>query len=192
MAWYARMGRRTDRANVLTSSGLADLIKFNLAEPGSAEKGRPPLGSLRPRSARVPMRLARALARAAVLTAAGCVTTTTRAWLPSPRNLRHDVAGAQPVVARFLGAHCAARPAGAPALAGTAAFRVDVAPSGEATRAEAVTVTRDAGLDGILGTIAAQLALEPGPRARQVTVDIAYDCTPTPPRAALRVVPATR
>lgn len=107
---------------------------------------------------------------------AACVTTTTRSWLPSPANPTYTNATAQPVLAEYVRLQCEALRKAQHPDTGSARFVVDVDTAGTATRAELVRGTPDALLDGVFGTVAAQLKFASASRARREPVDIAYRC----------------
>jgi len=114
---------------------------------------------------------------AVVMLAAGaCVTTTTRSWLPSPANPTYTAQSAQPVLAEYVRLQCPALRKAQHPDTGSARFVVDVDTAGKATRAEVVRATPDELLDGVFGTVAAQLRFAPAPKARREPVDIAYRC----------------
>ncbi|MCC6930870.1 MAG: hypothetical protein IT359_17905 [Gemmatimonadaceae bacterium] len=111
-----------------------------------------------------------------VVLAGACVTTTTREWLPSPANPTYTAASSQPVLAEYVRLQCAALRKAQHPDTGSARFVVDVDTAGRATRAQVVRATPDELLDGVFGTVAAQLRFPAAPRARREPVDIAYRC----------------
>jgi hypothetical protein len=123
----------------------------------------------------------RAAAGAAVLVLAACVTTTTRSFLPSPQNPRYTAATAAPVLAEYVRVQCAALRQAQRADSGTARFAVDTDTAGLATRAELVRGTGDETLDGVFGTVAAQLTVPrdatqaPAP-VRRLPVEVTWRC----------------
>lgn len=131
-----------------------------------------------------------------VLALAACVTTTTRSFLPSPQNPRYTAATAEPVLAEYVRLQCAPLRQAQRADSGTARFAVDADSAGVATRAELVRGTGDETLDGVFGTVAAQLTFPPeaaraapgARRASTVPVDIAWRCEGE--RAAVQVRPS--
>jgi len=118
--------------------------------------------------------------------ALGCVTVTTRAFLPSPQNPIYTPAKAEPVLAGYLRLQCEALRKAQRPDSGTAQFVLDLDTLGFTTRAELARGTGDDMLDGVFGTVAAQLFLEPAPAARKQRVAIAYDCTGSDARVAVR------
>lgn len=130
-----------------------------------------------------------------MLLLAACVTTTTRAFLPSPQNPRYTAVSAAPVLAEYVRLQCAAFRQAQRADSGTARFAVDTDSAGLATRAELVRGTSDEVLDGVFGTVAAQLTFPrdsagAAPRARRVPVDIAWRCEGERAVVQLRPAPA--
>ncbi|MBK9977624.1 MAG: hypothetical protein IPP20_06755 [Gemmatimonadetes bacterium] len=108
--------------------------------------------------------------------AAACVTTTTRAWLPSPANPTYTTTTAEPVLAEYVRLQCEVLRKAQHPDTGSARFVVDVDTSGTATRAELVRGTPDPLLDGVFGTVAAQLKFAAAPKAHREPVGIAYRC----------------
>lgn len=108
--------------------------------------------------------------------AAACVTTTTRAWLPSPANPTYTTTTAETVLAEYVRLQCEALLKAQHPDTGSARFVVDVDTSGTATRAELVRGTPDPLLDGVFGTVAAQLKFAAAPKAHREPVGIAYRC----------------
>lgn len=108
--------------------------------------------------------------------AAACVTTRTRSFLPSPQNPIYTPAKAEPVLAEYVRLQCAPLRQAQRPDSGTARFVVDVDTSGFATRAELVRGTGDETLDGVFGTVSAQLTFARAAKARRETVDIAFRC----------------
>jgi hypothetical protein len=111
-----------------------------------------------------------------MLLVAACVTTTTRAWLPSPQNPTYDTKTAEPVLTEYLRLQCGALRKAQRTDSGTAKFVVDVDTSGSATRATLLRATPDSLLDGVFGTVTAQLTFAHSPKARREPVDILYHC----------------
>ena len=113
---------------------------------------------------------------ATVTLAAACVTTTTRAFLPSPHNPHYTASKAEPVLAENLRLQCEALRKAQRPDSGTARFVIDVDSLGVATRAELRHGTSDDLLDGVFGTVAAQLTFDRAPRARREPVAVQYHC----------------
>lgn len=127
----------------------------------------------------------------ATATAAGCVTTTTRAFLPSPQNPIYTVAKAEPVLTEYLRLQCEPLRKAQRPDSGTARFVIDVDSSGFATRAELQRSTSDETLDGVFGTIAAQLTFDRTGKARRERLDLRYRCDGSDARVTLVVAPPT-
>ena len=111
--------------------------------------------------------------------AAACVTTTTREFLPSPRNPIYKPAQATPVLGEYLRLQCPAFRKAHRADTGTVRFVVFVDTSGFATRAQLAQGSGDKLVDEVFGTVAAQLQFLPDsarPRARRATVAMHYSC----------------
>ncbi|MEP7381040.1 MAG: hypothetical protein ABI910_05100 [Gemmatimonadota bacterium] len=108
---------------------------------------------------------------------AGCVTVTTRAFLPSPHNPLYTPARAEPVLTDYLRLQCEPLRKSQRPDSGTARFIIDVDTAGFATRAEMQRGTGDDTLDGVFGTVAAQLTFERAAKARREHVDLLYACT---------------
>jgi len=135
----------------------------------------------------------RGAAAAAALVLAACVTTSTRSFLPSPENPHYTAATAAPVLAEYVRLQCAGFRRAQRADSGTARFAVDADSAGIATVAELVRGTGDETLDGVFGTVAAQLTLprdstRASAAVRRLPVDIAWRCEGD--RAAVQVRPA--
>lgn len=118
--------------------------------------------------------------------AAGCVTSTTRSFLPSPQNPIYTPAKAEPVLAEYVRLQCGSLRQAQRPDSGTARFVVDVDTSGFATRAELVRGTGDETLDGVFGTVSAQLTFARAPTARRENVDIAFTCDGDTARVTVR------
>ncbi|HEX4936904.1 MAG TPA: hypothetical protein VFV33_27165 [Gemmatimonadaceae bacterium] len=118
------------------------------------------------------------------------MTTTTRSWLPSPSNPTYTAATAQPVLAEYVRLQCDTLRKATPGDSGSARFVVDVDTAGTALRAELVRATPLELLDGIFGTVAAQLRFAPAPKPRREPVGIAWRCTGE--QAHVTVTAATR
>ncbi len=121
-----------------------------------------------------------------LLSTAACVTSRTRSFLPSPQNPIYTPATAEPVLAEYLRLQCGALRKAQRPDSGTARFVVDVDTSGFATRATLVRGTGDETLDGVFGTVSAQLTFAKAPRARHEGVDIGYRCEGDDARVAVK------
>jgi hypothetical protein len=95
-----------------------------------------------------------------------CVSTTTRFFVPSPQNPRYRLDQAPPVLANYVRLQCPAFREAARPDSGEVRLAVDVDSTGNATRAELTKESGDRLLDGVFGTVAAQLIF-PGDSARR-------------------------
>lgn len=117
---------------------------------------------------------------AAAVVLAACVTTSTTYFVRSPQNPTYTLAQAEPVLAQYVRVQCPARAGAQLPDSGNARFVVEVDSSGKATRAQLRASSGDGVLDGVLGTIAAQLVFPPdgdpsASRERQLAVDFRCD-----------------
>lgn len=120
----------------------------------------------------VPFPRSKPFARAALVAlvlGAACVTTTTRYFLPSPANPTYTTRQAETALAQYVGLQCAQRGEAQRPDSGSAAFLVEVDSAGVAQRAELKRSSKDEVLDGIFGTVAAQLTFPRDPSARGAT-----------------------
>jgi TonB family protein len=97
---------------------------------------------------------------AAALVAAACVHTVTRYYLPDTRNPRFDADGATQVLEQYLRVQCPERLAAKKPGSGDVRLTITADTSGAVTRAELVSSSGDAMLDGLFGTVAAQLKVD--------------------------------
>ena len=121
-----------------------------------------------------------------LILAVGGVTVTTRTFLPSPRNPIYTPANAEPVLAEYLRLQCEPLRKAQRPDSGTARFAVDVDTAGSATRAELQRGTGDETLDGVFGTVSAQLTFARG-KARREVVDMDFACRGDSAHVAVRV-----
>lgn len=124
---------------------------------------------------------------------AACVTTKTTSYVPSPQNPTYTPAEGERALRQYVNIQCAPRKAAQRPDTGSGAFSVDIDSSGHATRAEVRRSTNDESLDGIFGTVAAQLtfagdsALAPLVKGRRAGVDITFHCFADSASVALKV-----
>ena len=111
---------------------------------------------------------------AAVALSAACSQRTTRYWVPSPENPRWTPEQATEVLERYLRVQCPQLREAGKKDNGETTATVEVDGAGLVTRASLGSSTGDETLDGLLGTIAAQLVLGDGPPERQVR--LGYSC----------------
>ena len=89
-----------------------------------------------------------------------CVHTVTRYYLPDANNPRFDTDRATRVLDEYLSVQCPARVAAKKPESGDVRLTIDVDTTGAVTRAELVTSSGDEMLDGLFGTVAAQLKVD--------------------------------
>ncbi len=120
------------------------------------------------------------LAASAIL--ASCVTTKTTSYIPSPKNPTYTPAEGERALRGYVNLQCAPRKAAQRPDTGSGAFLVEIDTAGHATRAEVRRSTNDESLDGIFGTVAAQLTFAgdstyvSAVKARQTAADIKFHC----------------
>jgi hypothetical protein len=130
---------------------------------------------------------------ALVLGTAACVTTTTRWFLRSEGNPLYTPTQAEPVVADYLRLQCPAMQARQLPDTGSARLVIDVDSGGVATRAQLVGSAGDELLDGILGTVGAQLRFPVDSTRRSTRVErlrVTWRCAGD--STAVHVVPVPR
>ena len=130
---------------------------------------------------------------AAVLLFAACVSTVTRYYLPDAHNPRFDTDGATQMLDQYLRVQCPDRIAAKKAESGDASLTILTDTSGAVTRAELVKSTGDDMLDGLFGTVAAQLKVDSlrataNPIATR-TLHLGFSCSSTAAVATLEVLP---
>lgn len=130
-------------------------------------------------------RTSRAATLGTLLLAVACVTVTTRSFLPSPQNPLYTPANAEPVLRDYLRLQCEPLRKAQRPDSGTARFAVEVDSAGFARRAELQQGTGDETLDGVFGTVTAQLTFPPG-KARREVVDLAWECRGDSAHVAVR------
>lgn len=92
--------------------------------------------------------------------ATACVSTVTHYYLPDARNPRFDVASATQTLDQYLRVQCPERLAAKKPDSGEARLTIETDTSGAVTRAELLSSTGDEMLDGMFGTVAAQLKVD--------------------------------
>ena len=112
----------------------------------------------------------------ALAVAVACVSTTTRFFLPSPQNPVYTLPQAEQVLATYVRLQCEPRRKAQQPDSGSARFMVDVDTMGLATKAEMQRSTRDEMLDGIFGTVAAQLSMSGVRATRREPVEMRFRC----------------
>jgi len=122
-----------------------------------------------------------------------CVSTVTRYYLPDARNPRFDTDGAAQALDQYLRVQCPERLAAKKPESGDARLTILTDTSGAVTRAELVSSTGDEMLDGLFGTVAAQLKVDSlrattKPTAAR-TLHVGFSCAPNAAAATLEVLP---
>jgi TonB family protein len=122
----------------------------------------------------------------------GCVHTVTRYYLPDAKNPRFDADGATQVLDQYLGVQCPQRLAAKKPESGDVRLTITTDTSGAVTRAELTTSSGDELLDGLFGTVAAQLKVD-SLRATKKPIDarrlrIGFSCAPNAAVATLEVL----
>jgi TonB family protein len=125
--------------------------------------------------------------------AIGCVSTVTRYYLPDTRNPRFDTDGATQTLDQYLRVQCPDRIAAKKSESGEVRITILTDTTGSVTRAELVKGTGDDVLDGLFGTVAAQLKVDSlrattKPVATR-TLQMGYSCSSTAAVATLEVLP---
>ena len=129
---------------------------------------------------------------ALIALAAACVSTVTRYYLPDARNPRFDVAGATQVLDQYLRVQCPERLAAKKPASGDVRIAIQADTAGAVTRAELTSSTGDEVLDGIFGTVAAQLKADSlratGTPTSTKHLRIGYSCAASAPGATIEVL----
>ena len=115
--------------------------------------------------------------------AAACVHTVTTYYLPDANNPRFDTDGATRVLDQYLSVQCPERKAAKKAERGDVRLTITIDTSGAVTRSELESSSGDTMLDGLIGTVTAQLKVD-SLRATKKSlttrpVRVGYDCTQT-------------
>jgi len=123
--------------------------------------------------------------------AGACVHTVTRYYIPDANNPRFDLDGATQVLDQYMSVQCPQRLADKKAESGTVRLTITADTSGAVTRAELTTSSGDAMVDGLFGTVAAQLKTDSLRAPKKVLtryVRIGYSCAPNAAVATLEVL----
>jgi TonB family protein len=124
--------------------------------------------------------------------AGACVHTVTRYYIPDPNNPRFDLDGATQVLDQYMSVQCPQRLAEKKTESGAVRLTITADTSGAVTRAELTTSSGDAMVDGLFGTVAAQLKTDSlrAPKKGVLTrsVRIGYSCAPNAAVATLEVL----
>ena len=121
-----------------------------------------------------------------------CVSTVTRAFLPSTQNPIYTPTQAEIVLAEYTRLQCAPRRTAQKPDSGSALFAVDVDSLGFATRAELQRATGDEMLDGVFGTVAAQLTFPREGGRRRERVDVDFRCAGDSAHVTVRTLSGKR
>ena len=124
---------------------------------------------------------------------AACVSTVTRYYLPNTNNPRFDTDGATQVIDQYLRVQCPERLAAKKSERGDARLTIVTDTSGAVTRAELVSSSGDEVLDGVFGTVAAQLKVDSLRAITKATATktlrVGFSCAPDASVATLQVLP---
>jgi hypothetical protein len=109
--------------------------------------------------------------------AAACVTATVREYYPSPENPRYTPESGAAAVRAYLRLRCPELTKPPARDSATVSARIRVDSSGKATAAELSGTSGDAVMDGVIGTVVAQLDLAAStPRRPEYRARVAYAC----------------
>jgi TonB family protein len=128
----------------------------------------------------------------AVALALACVSTVTRYYLPDAKNPRFELDAATQTLDQFLRVQCPERLAANKSESGDVRVTILTDTTGAVTRAELVSSSGDALLDGLFGTVAAQLkvdSLKASTRASATRrLRMGYSCAPNAAASTLEVL----
>ena len=128
----------------------------------------------------------------AALLVAGCVHTVTRYYLPDANNPRFDTDEATRVLDQYLGVQCPARRAAKKPDSGAVRLTITTDTSGAVTQAELLSSSGDEMLDGLFGTVAAQLKVDSLRATKKPlathNVRVGFDCAQNGSAATLEVL----
>ena len=121
-----------------------------------------------------------------------CVSTVTHYYLPNANNPRFDTAGATQMLSQYVRVQCPERRAAQKPERGDVRITILTDTSGAVTRAELMSSTGDEVLDGVFGTVAAQLKVDSlravGAPTATRRLRVAYTCEADAPGATLEVI----
>ena len=126
-----------------------------------------------------------------VLLAAACVHTVTRYYLPDERNPRFSTESATQVLDQYVRLQCPERLAAKKPDHGSARLTITTDTSGAVTRAELVSSSGDEMLDGLFGTVAAQLKVDSLRATKKVatrSLRMGFTCTDSSAASTLEVL----
>ena len=137
-------------------------------------------------------RLTRFVAATSLVVASACVSTVTRYYLPDVKNPRFELDDAAQTLDQFLRVQCPERLAAKKSESGDISVTVLTDTTGAVTRAELVSSTGDELLDGLFGTVAAQLKVDSLKASSTATASrrlrMGYSCAPNAAAATLEVL----
>ena len=125
---------------------------------------------------------------------AACVSTVTRYYPPDARNPRFDTDGATQMLDQYLSVQCPERVAAKKSDRGEARLTIQTDTTGAVTRAELVKSSGDELLDGLFGTVAAQLKVDslrattPNTLATR-KLQLGFSCSATAAVSTLQILP---
>jgi hypothetical protein len=129
---------------------------------------------------------------AALVVASACVSTVTRYYLPDAKNPRFELDDAAQTLDQYLRVQCPERLAAKKPESGDIHVTVLTDTSGAVTRAELVSSSGDELLDGLFGTVAAQLKVDSLKATTKTTASrrlrMGYNCAPNAAAATLEVL----
>ena len=120
-----------------------------------------------------------------------CVHTVTRYYLPDERNPRFDAESATEVLGEYLRVQCPERMAAKKPERGDVRLTITTDTSGAVTRAELVSSSGDELLDGLFGTVAAQLKVDSLRATKKLatrSVRMGFNCAESTQAATLEVL----
>ena len=130
---------------------------------------------------------------AVLLATVACVQTVTRYYLPDAHNPRFDTDGATKALDQYLSVQCPDRIAAKKSESGEMHFTILTDTSGSVTRAELVQGSGDEMLDGLFGTVAAQLKVDSlratTPPVATRKLQMGFSCSPTAAVSTLQLLP---
>jgi len=127
-----------------------------------------------------------------VTVALACVHTVTRYYLPDARNPRFDLDGATQALDQYLQVQCPQRLAEKKSDTGELRLTITTDTTGAVTQAELVRSSGDAMIDGLFGTVAAQLKVDSLRAATKPTAErdlrLGFSCAPNAAVSTLEVL----
>jgi len=124
--------------------------------------------------------------------AVACVHTVTRYYLPDAHNPRFDLDGATQTLDQYLQVQCPQRLADKKSDTGELRLTITTDSTGAVTRAELASSSGDAMLDGLFGTVAAQLKVDSLRATTRPTAErnvrMGFSCAPNAAAATVEVL----